>query len=245
MRLKDRTESIDYSETRSFFEKRANKYNENNPYAVTMYQDNNAELVQQRNEKEIQRLYPLLKMDTNSKILDLACGIGRWADAVKGEIAEYCGVDFSEDLIRIANGRNRSDKVSFLTGSLTDIDKVLKENQKGCFNRVLLIGILMYINDEDLTETLRKVATQCEEHCIVCIREPIGLQGRLTLKDFYSEELQDNYNAIYRTDSELKKIFRDSLFAAGFEITHEGFLFDEDRLNNRKETAQYFYILER
>lgn len=245
MRLKDQAENIDYGETRSFFEKRAVKYNEKNPYAVTMYQDNNAELVKQRNEKEIQRLYPMLKVDGNARILDLACGIGRWADAVKEEITEYCGVDFSEDLIRIANERNKNPRVSFLTGSLTEIDRVLKENHKGCYNRVLIIGILMYINDEDLTETLRKVERHCEEHCIMCIREPVGLQGRLTLKDFYSEELQENYNAIYRSDRELKQVFRDSLLSAGFAITHEGFLFDEDQLNNRKETAQYYYILER
>ena len=31
----------------------------------------------------------------------------------------------------------------------------------------------------------------------------------------------------------------------GFRIKEEGFLFDDDTLNNRKETAQYYYILER
>ena len=31
----------------------------------------------------------------------------------------------------------------------------------------------------------------------------------------------------------------------GFRIKEEGFLFDDDALNNRKETAQYYYILER
>ena len=245
MRLKDKTENLDYCETKRFFVIRANKYNENNPYAVTMYQDNNAELVKQRNTKEIEKLYPMLKIDQNSRILDLACGIGRWADAVQEEITEYCGVDFSEELISIANERNKRENMIFLAGSITDIDRVLEENQKEYFNRILLIGILVYINDEDLMQALHSIIKHCEEHCIVCIREPIGLQNRLTLKDFYSEELEENYNAIYRTDHELKKLFQDSFLSAGFAITHEGFLFEEDQLNNRKETAQYYYILER
>ena len=67
MRLKDKTENLDYCETKRFFGKRANKYNENNPYAVTMYQDNNAELVKQRNTKEIEKLYPMLKIDQKFK----------------------------------------------------------------------------------------------------------------------------------------------------------------------------------
>ena len=79
---------------------------------------------------------------------------------------------------------------------------------------------------------------------LVCVRLPIGLDERLTLKDFYSEELQSDYNAIYRTRDEMMKLFDDTLLADGFRITDEGFMFDAPELNNRKETTQY-YILER
>ena len=39
--------------------------------------------------------------------LDLACGIGRWADALEIDVAEYCGVDFSQSLINLAKERNQ------------------------------------------------------------------------------------------------------------------------------------------
>jgi hypothetical protein len=64
------------------------------------------------------------------------------------------------------------------------------------------------------------------------------------LKDFYSDELKCNYNAIYRTREELEELFEKAFFNKGFEITKKDFLTD-DSLNNRKETAQYYYILER
>ena len=35
------------------------------------------------------------------------------------------------------------------------------------------------------------------------------------------------------------------LLSKGFSIAKEGYLFDDDSLNNRKETVQYYYILER
>ncbi len=42
--------------TRDFFKKRAQKYNVENPYSVTMYQDNNADLVHKRNQYETEKL---------------------------------------------------------------------------------------------------------------------------------------------------------------------------------------------
>ena len=41
MRIKEKITDIDYGETRQFFKNRADKFQEDNPYSVTMYQDNN------------------------------------------------------------------------------------------------------------------------------------------------------------------------------------------------------------
>ena len=60
MRIKEKIENIDYNDTKLFFKKRAEKFQESNPYSVTMYQDNNEEIVRQRNKKEIEKLMPLL-----------------------------------------------------------------------------------------------------------------------------------------------------------------------------------------
>lgn len=65
------------------------------------------------------------------------------------------------------------------------------------------------------------------------------------IKRFFSEELNDYYNAIYRTRDELMVSINEMFLNKGFRIKEEGFLFDDDALNNRKETAQYYYILER
>lgn len=89
------------------------------------------------------------------------------------------------------------------------------------------------------------MAEASDTNAILCIREPIAIQDRLTLKDFYSSELDDNYNAIYRTRNELMGLFEDTLFCRGFTIKTENYLFEESALNNRRETAQYYFILER
>lgn len=245
MRIMEKIADIEYEKTKEFFKNRAEKFHEDNPYSVTMYQDNNKELVRERNKREVEKIYPLLKLTSDSSILDVACGIGRWADAVKTEIKEYCGLDFSPELITIANKRNQRPNFNFYVGTANETERILKLHGKGKYNTILLIGILMYLNDVDVLEALRQIERSCQNHAIICVREPVGLKERLTLKNFYSEELQDNYNAIYRTREELL-IFLDEVFLKqGFEVKNAGFLFEEESLNNRKETAQYFYILER
>ena len=69
MRLKGEKAEICYEETKEFFKKRACKYNPENPYSVTMYQDEHKELVTERNRKEIEILYPWLGIGKSSRIL--------------------------------------------------------------------------------------------------------------------------------------------------------------------------------
>lgn len=244
-RIRKAIATIDYEKTLRFFNKRADKYQERNPYSVTMYQDNNPALVEERNKVEVMKLLPLLRLDEQSKVLDLACGIGRWSDAITVDIDEYCGIDFSENLIELAKRRDHKANRDFYVGAVNGFGDILKENQKGNYNRILLVGILMYVNDNDLISVMNQLKKVAEEHAIICIREPVGIDERLTLKEFYSEELKDNYNAIYRTRDELTNVLEQTLVPAGFQITQSGFLFAEDALNNRKETAQYYFLLER
>lgn len=245
MRIKNKVEGINYSETQGFFDARAKKYNENNPYSVTMYQDNNPELVKERNNEETKRLKPLLKLNRDSRILDVACGIGRWSDAIDVEIDEYCGIDFCHEFIELAKERNKNSNRLFFASSSTELASCMEKEGKNDFNRILLIGSLMYLNDDDVMDTLTQIEKLCDEHAIICVREPIGIGERLTLKEQFSEELQDNYNAIYRTQIELEELFKRTIINKGFSITQRDYMYKQEELNNRKETTQFFWILER
>ena len=245
MRIKDKIENISYVNTQDFFESRAKKYNENNPYSVTMYQDEHPDLVKQRNFEETNKLKPLLLLDKKSRILDVACGIGRWSDAIDTEIEEYCGVDFCSDFIELAKERNGKDNRFFYVSEITKIEQCMNRVGKRNFNRVLLVGALMYLNDADVQSTLMQIERLCDEHAIICIREPIGIYERLTLKDQFSNELQDDYNAIYRTKKELELIFKKTLANKGFSVAESDFMYKQKELNNRKETTQFYWILKR
>lgn len=245
MRKKSDRVKLDYSKTKEFFDNRSTKYNKENPYAVTMYQDKHPELVVHRNMAETQKLIPLLRTDKKTRILDVGCGIGRFADAIENEIEYYLGVDFAEGLIETANERKRDEHYHFEAITAGDVAMRCREGSLEKFNRVLMVGILVYFNDNDISDLLTNVLECLEDEAIICIREPIAIDTRLTLVQEYSEELEAEYNAIYRTRDELMEFFESTFLSEGFKITEEAFLFGDPQLNNRKETSQYYFIMER
>lgn len=242
MRLYGQVERISYDETAGFFERRAERYRDDAPYTATMYQDKNPDLAAQRNRRELEKLLPLIRVGDDSNVLDVACGMGRWAEAMPAG-SRYVGIDRSQGLVDIARRRNARKRADFVVGSATELDALLAGAEP--FDRVLMVGILMYLNDGDVLKLFDQVERHCSERALVCVREPVGLFERMTLKDYFSEELGDSYNAIYRTRSELEEMLAATLLSKGFEVSCEGRLFDSDSLNNRAETTQYFYILER
>lgn len=82
---------------------------------------------------------------------------------------------------------------------MSNVAETLEYYSEGKINRILLVGALMYLNDEDAIQTTKAIESVCKHNTIICIREPIGIEERLTLIEQFSEELEDNYNAIYRT----------------------------------------------
>lgn len=242
---KDKTD-IKYNDTREFFAKRASRYREDNPYSVTMYQDNDPELVMRRNERETAFLLPKLHLTNSSRVLDVACGIGRWADAITCDIDKYVGIDFSNELIEIANRRNERKNFSFYQGSATELENVIFEKEKEAgYDTVLVMGLQIYLNDDDILQFLQQICNVCSEKAVICLREPVAVEERLTLKEFYSEELQENYNAIYRSCGEHVQNYKQIFEKEGFHLAEGDFLYKEKGLNNRKETAQYYWIYQR
>jgi len=76
------------------------------------------------------------------------------------------------------------------------------------------------------------------------MREPVGVLKRLTIKEHFSDELEQHYNAIYRTQQALEEHMTDTLFASGFRVVDEGDVYEAE-LNNRAETIQRWIVLER
>lgn len=240
MRLNNKDIKISEEKVKDFFKVRAQKFEETKPYVSMLYQDKNESLAIERNEYEIKTILPKLSLNKElTKVLDVGCGIGRWGDALKGKIKQYDGTDFSEDLLEIARARFNDEK-SFDFYEIPA--QSLNELEGKKYNLIIMAGVLHYINTEDIKGIFKNFEQTLEHQGEIYIRLPIALENDLVLLDEWSEELADNYNAIYRNVDFYMEIF-DEVFTS-IQVVEQSMLYPEN-LNNRKETAQYYFILKK
>jgi hypothetical protein len=113
------------------------------------------------------------------------------------------------------------------------------------FDRIACLGVLIYVNDDTAREVMVALLACAAPHCRFVLREPTAVEARLTIKEHFSEDMDQTYNAIYRTESELLALLAPTFLAGGFEIVEHGDVYKDDGLNNRAETKQRYYVLAR
>lgn len=88
---------------------------------------------------------------------------------------------------------------------------------------------------------METLLTFFKKDSIFYLTETVGVEKRLTLKEFYSDTLQCDYDAIYRTPEEYKEYFK-VIEDAGYQVLQQGFL---PKLNKEKgfsETDRWYTI---
>lgn len=243
-RVSGKVVDIDYDATRRFFEQRAGRPAETCSWTRVMYQDDNPELAIARDEHEKRMVLPRLQLRDTDRLLDVGCGVGRWALTVAPFVHQYMGTDFSEGLlVQARDNLGGHENAQFQCLPAQDVGSL--EDFQGPFSRVIVAGVLAYLNDEDAQRCLRGIADVCSStDAIIYIREPMGVDSRLTLDRFWSEQLESEYSAIYRSREEYRQLFETTLCAAGFRIDEFINLYPQD-LQNRLETSQFIVMLHR
>lgn len=242
-RISGKLVDLESAKVREFFERRGESVSEAHPLTSVMYQDDNPRLAETRDAFEKQRVVPLLNISPAAELLDIGCGIGRWADAFVGRVARYHGVDFSRSLIRAAERRFSDPSFTFQVLAAQDVSPAALSVTTP-FTHVLISGVLIYLNEADLAVALQSIVACCATGALIYVREPVAIEQRLTLQDHRSEALKSNYSAIYRSELELLEMFDCYVTSQGFRITLNAQLYP-DEMNNRSETKQRIFILRR
>lgn len=224
---------IDNNSTKEFWENRAN--NINNLQTVLLGSDKTGIEQNTRNEHEKLIVESIVKQIKNPKILDIGCGIGRWAENLINQFDSYTGVDFSEGFINFASEKFANySNIKFYNNSILNLDKEILNSK---FNFIICTGVLMYVNDSNIFDILKAFRRVTPEY--VYIQESISLMdARLTLNKFESKDLQTNYNAIYRTKQEYEEYFKTNKF----DIIKTDLLLD-NKSGAREETNAQYWIL--
>jgi SAM-dependent methyltransferase len=234
--------ALDYEKVRGFFTRRSARIPELGPLQVTMYQEE--ELARQRDMHEKRTLLPVLAVNRHSRILDIGCGVGRWADDLAPLAAAYLGTDFCEAYVSVTRQKLAAAGLPPTTHSCQQI--AAQDISAPAlavappFDLVVIAGLLMYLNDDDVRRVLSTIPALTDRRAVIYVREPVGVRCRLTLRSDFSIELGDYYNAVYRSVPEYESLFHECLGA--FETALAKPLFSGD-LCNRQETAQHVFVL--
>ena len=188
---------------------------------------------------------PKLGVSSTSRVLDAGCGTGRWAEALIPLCAFYHGVDVSPGLVEVAQrlyGHNVNARFS-----VCDLDDLSCEAIGAFvpFDVVLSAGVFIYLNDDEVVDAMSRLPSMTALKARVVCREPVAVKERLTLHEHFSTDMDQFYNAIYRPEAELLRMFQDTLGVAGFSMVECGDVFAGDELNNRAETRQRYFVFER
>lgn len=195
---------------------------------------------------ELAHRLPLAEIETSSKVLEVGFGTGRISKYLT-ETAIYVGIDYVKEFVDIAKQRNdmkKGENICFLHGSLQELAEGKLLLPKVQFDRFVISGgVFMYMNDLTLQKSLGKLLPLLDEQCLMYISEPVAMQERLTLHKFYSDALETEYSAIYRTVAEYQALFA-PFYQNGFQLVLQEAFFEED-IKEQKETKQWLFILRR
>lgn len=239
--------NINSNHTKDFYNHRAKSIqNMANPYVSVLLGDQNPEYALAWDTYEKENILPKMQIDDHSKVLDIGCGMGRWAEVLIPGSGYYCGTDLSPEMVKCAKERNQFPEKSydFLNYGFEEFC-ALPETKLPCrFNRLWICGIMMYINDDALLTGMEQLLDKMDAQAKVYFTETIALEERLTLNQFYSEALKAEYDVIYRTEMEYNQIYERWL-AAGFQILEQGMLPHLNKEEEYRETDRWYTILKR
>ena len=228
---------ISYEQVKEFFGKRVSEKKKNDLNYV-LYLDNTPEVAIERDRVEKEKLKSVVDIASGTRVLDVGCGIARWGEFFLKKGAYYVGVDATEGMINIAErGLSCYQTKKLIVGDIQRLNSLLNANNEGQkFDIVFVNGVFMYLNDDDCLEVMKQISSCVNFNGKVIINESMAEEERLTLNNFYSEDLSQSYSAIYRTVSEYRACM-DLAFSDKF-VLEEFFVWNfEDGIQKKRKNV--------
>lgn len=234
-RIYDSSVDIDFSSVQEFWQARSNQHN---LHSVLLGNPEDQDAMRLRNEQDCSIFRDNIPIIKGAKVLEIGCGMGRWVGNFGQDFSLYHGFDFSSGYVEQATKNfQHYPHCSFYQMPITDISK---ENCPESYNLIIITCVLQYVNDEVLPNFFKTLQTLSLKPCYFYFQEPVSIMPhRMTLKDFYSDELKADYNSIYRTQEEYEALLKNM---SDFSILKTDLLLNEKN-GARQETNARYWIL--
>jgi SAM-dependent methyltransferase len=146
------------------------------------------------------------KLTKNSKILELGSGNGRWGFALAPYIGKYVGVEINESLVENALKIVKERTIRNIFFINDDIHNYLSQTEES-FDIIYVASVSLYLTDEKLKELLILISKKLNPGGIIV--------ERTTTSPVQHKIERHDYEALYRTDSNIQMIFLNTLNLEG------------------------------
>lgn len=227
--------AIDQESVKRFWDARASTYTDL-PFESVVNLEQDPENLKMKIELETAKVFEYLPALTGARILDLGAGVGQWAFrfAERGA-AEVLAVEYSADLVEI--GRRECEvrgygNVEFVVSAAEDF--VAAEP----YDFVFISGLFVYLNDDQAVRLAQHLPSLVGDKGRVILRDGTAIEQRYELNKSFSEHLQTEYSAVYRTREEYRELFD---LAGLTMVRDENVFYDGCPLNKYPETRLRVY----
>ena len=194
------------------------------------------ELLKKKILFEKKKILPIVKsyLNNESKVLDLGSGTGQWAYRFSPFADSITLVEFSKEMMTLAK-RNSKDKIYNFKFIVCEAQDFLSDE---LYELIWISGLLIYLNDQELARLIKNCKKMLSPGGCLILRDGTGLKERHEINNQFSETLNHNYSATYRTAKEYITEFH----KGGFELVNHSDLFETgSELNKWKETRLRLY----
>ena len=166
---------------------------------------------------------------SGKKVLDIGCGAGQITDYLTQKGNDAIGIDFSEELLKIAKQNFPSSK--FILADICEYE------QKERVNGIITKDVLFHLSDENLVSVLQKFRRMIKPNGNLCIIMDMPKQAG---EQIFVEELDDKYQIYYNYLTPEK--LSDLLEKTGFNIENIQLVKDNDNASSYATGLMIFQV---
>ncbi len=226
---------INSSKVKSFWDSQAAKARKM-PLESVANLEENSELLNLKIDAENKKVFNRLSfLNADSEVLDLGSGAGQWAFRFSRIVKNVTAVEYSSEMQKLAVDKSNEDGIDNVKYICCGAQNYQEDK---LYDLIWISGLLIYLNDEECLQLLNNCNSMLKPDGLILLRDATGMQGNYEIVDKYSEQLDANYSAVYRTREEYIKIFYDSELALDYD---EDMFQQGSPLNKWQETRLRLY----
>lgn len=127
-----------------------------------LYREEYVQNFPKQDNGRLARLVPLIPIQKDDRVLDVACGNGLLLDLVHDKVDEYVGVDFSSEFIEEARARAQKNGIDNGRFECQDVIEFCEQHPKA-FTKAFLLDFSEHVYDEDFLDIAKAVRNALRE----------------------------------------------------------------------------------